>query len=79
MRRKRARDRAQGIVEILVRVPADRADEVRALAERLLAQMPARTLPGQLGLELGAAPHLNNSQHRGGGGAPVSGPSAPAQ
>ena len=69
MRRKRERDRAHGITEILVRVPADRADEVRALAERLLAQMPARTVPGQLGLELdatqGAPPREQRREARG--------------
>lgn len=69
MRRKRARDRAHGIIEILVRVPADRADEVRAFADRLLAQMPVRSLPGQLGLELDATqePHRAEIGREGGG------------
>jgi hypothetical protein len=38
MARKRERDRAKGIIEIIVRVPKEAADEVRKLAAERLAE-----------------------------------------
>lgn len=48
-RRKRQRDAANGWAYVRVRVPADRADEVRTFAESL-GEPAAKALPGQAAL-----------------------------